>query len=199
MANQEEILKIPTIKFNLEELRQKYNCINYFETGLFDPRYNVSSKTALKCNFNKLYCIEIRQDWVEIGQETFKEDIQKGRYNLYLDDSTNMKKYLTGDDFKNKTMFFLDAHVDNSNIHNYKKKCPLFEELSAIANLERKDNIILIDDLRYLKKPFPWGEKSYGNIIFLEQIKKKILSINKNYKFSTLNGVIDDDVLIAYI
>ena len=33
-----------------------------------------------------------------------------------------MKNYLTGDEWKHKTMFFLDAHVDNSNIHNYTKK-----------------------------------------------------------------------------
>lgn len=95
--------------------------------------------------------------------------------------------------------FFLDAHVDNMDIHNYKKKCPLFEELLAIANLERKDHIILIDDLRIIKSAFPWGEKSYGNIDFLEQIKIKILSINKNYKFSTLDGHIKNDVLIAYL
>jgi len=187
------------IAFDIEKLRQKYNCINYFETGLWDPRGNVSSKQALRCGFDKIYCIEIRKDWVELGQKVFNEDIEKGRYNLYLDDSTNMKKYLTGDDFNNKTMFFLDAHVDNANIHNYKKRCPLFEELSAIKSLERKDNIILIDDLRIIKSAFPWGETSYGNIDFLEQIKMKILSINENYNFSTLDGHIKDDVLIAYI
>ena len=82
---------------------------------------------------------------------------------------------------------------------SYKKKCPLFEELSAIGNLERKDHIILIDDLRVIKEKFPWGELSYGNINFLDQIKNKILSINENYKFSTLNGNIENDVLIAYI
>lgn len=187
------------IKFNIEKLRKKYKCINYFETGLWDPRSDISSKKALKCGFEKVYCIEIRKDWVELGQKIFNEDIEKGRYNLYLDDSTNMRKYLTGDDFNNKTMFFLDAHVDNKDIHNYKKKCPLFEELSAIASLERKDHIILVDDLRIIKSAFPWGEKSYGDIDFLEQIKKKIRSINENYKFSTLNGHIEDDVLIAYL
>jgi len=187
------------INFDLENLRKKYNCINYFETGLWDPRTNVSSKQALRYGFDKVYCIEIRKDWVELGQQIFNEEIEKGRYNLYLDDSTNMIKYLTGDDFNNKTMFFLDAHVDNGNIHNYKKRCPLFDELSAIASLERKDHIIMIDDLRIIKSAFPWGETSYGNIDFLEQIKKKILSINENYKFSTLNGQVDDDVLIAYL
>tara|TARA_B110000046_G_scaffold165860_1_gene182418 strand:- start:36 stop:368 length:333 start_codon:yes stop_codon:yes gene_type:complete len=110
-----------------------------------------------------------------------------------------MNKYLIEPELNEKTMFFLDAHVDNSNIHNYKKRCPLFEELSAISNLERKDHIILIDDLRIINVNFPWGETSYGNINFLEEIKTKILSINKDYKFSTLNGHIENDVLIAYL
>ena len=89
-----------------------------------------------------------------------------------------MKKYLTGDDFNNKTLFFLDAHVDICcNIHNYKKKCPLFEEKTA----------------------FPWDESSYGNIDFLQQILRKIHSINENYKFATQHGHIEDDVLIAYL
>ena len=189
---------MPT-NFDIEDLRKKYNCSNYFETGLWDPRTNVSSKKALMCGFDKVYCIEIRRDWVELGKKIFNEDIEKNRYNLYLDDSTNLGKYLTGDDFNNRTMFFLDAHVDNMNIHNYKKRCPLFEELSAIANLERKDHIILICDLRIIKSGLPWGETSYGNIDFFEQIKIKILSINKNYKFSTLDGLIKNDVLIAYL
>ena len=79
------------------------------------------------------------------------------------------------------------------------KKCPLFEELSAIASLERKDHVILIDDLRIIKSTFPWGEQSYGSIDFLQKIKIKILSINENYKFSTLDGHINNDVLIAYL
>ena len=187
------------IKFDLEQLRQQHECINYFETGLYDPHLNVSSKTALKCNFNKVFCIEIREDFVELGREIFKENIENGKYNLYCDDSTNMKKYLINEDFNDKTIFFLDAHVDNVNIKNYKKKCPLFEELNAIQSLERKDNVILVDDLRIIREAFPWGETSYGVIDFLEQIKNKIISINKDYKFSTLDGHIKDDVLIAYI
>ena len=186
------------IRFNLEDLRKKHNCINYFETGLWDPREPVSSKQALCSGFEKVYCIEIRKKWVDLAKDIFKDDIQKKRYNIYLDDSTNMKNYLNNDQFKRKTIFFLDAHVDNPNIQNYKKRCPLSEELEAIKNMNRKDNIILIDDLRIIKEAFPWGETSYGNINFLEQIKKKILSINKDYQFKTLYGHIPDDILIAY-
>ena len=110
-----------------------------------------------------------------------------------------MKNYINTNVFNSKTMFFLDAHVDNNNITNYKKKCPLFDELEAIKCINRKDNVILIDDLRIINTSFPWGETSYGNINFLEQIKQKILTINKNYKFSTLNGHVNNDVLLAYV
>ena len=187
------------ISFDLEDLRKKHNCVNYFETGLWNPQDEVTSKQALSCGFNKVYCIEIREDWVNLGYDVFKEDIASGKYNLYLDDSTNMKKYLTDDNFKNKTMFFLDAHVDNENIHNYKNKCPLFDELEAIKSIERKDNIILVDDLRIIRQSFPWGEKAFGDINFLEKIKEIILTINKDYKFDTLDGHTTDDVLIAYV
>ena len=187
------------INFDLEQIRKEHACVNYFETGLWDPRADVSSKKALASGFDHVFCIEIRNDWVALGTEIFKKEIDIGRYHLLLDDSTNMNRYTTNDVFANKTMFFLDAHVDNSNITNYKKRCPLFDELEAIQSIARKDNVILIDDLRIITQPFPWGENSYGNINFLDQIKEKILQINSNYKFTTLDGHVKNDVLMAYI
>ena len=83
------------IAFDIEKLRKEHGCVNYFETGLWDPRDDISSKQALNAKFDKVSCIEIREDWVELGKTIFKEDIASGRYNLYLDDSTNMKNYLT--------------------------------------------------------------------------------------------------------
>ncbi len=187
------------ISFDLEYYRQLYNCANYFETGLWDPRCEVSSKFALRSNFTKIYCIELKDEWVNLGMDVFKNEILEGRYNLYKDDSQNMSKYLNDETFSERTMFFLDAHVDNSNIHNYKFKCPLFEELKAINTLSRKDHIILIDDLRILNETHPWGETSYGTINFLDKIKEYVLEINPDYKFTTLEGVQSDDVLLCYI
>ena len=43
------------ISFDLEDLRTKHNCVNYFETGLWNPQDNVSSKFALYCKFDKQY------------------------------------------------------------------------------------------------------------------------------------------------
>jgi hypothetical protein len=188
------------INFDLEELRKKHDCHYYFETGLFDPRLDdISSKQALKANFDKVFCIEIRQDWVYLGNIVFKNEIKENKYFLFHDDSTKMKDYIDDDVLDKRSMFFLDAHVDNINIHNYQKKCPLFDELNAIKSLKRKDHIILIDDLRIIKCHFPWGETSYGDIDFLQQIKNLILEINPDYKFDTLDGYVPDDVLIAYI
>lgn len=185
------------IKFDLEQIKQKFNCNYFFETGLYEGK---GSEKALNCGFDKCFCIEIREDLFKNGEKKFKTYIEEEKYFLYLDDSSNLKKYIVNEDFnKNRTIFFLDAHVDNNNIKSYKHKCPLFDELNAISNIERNDHIILIDDLRILKKTNPWGETSYGNINFIENIKQKILSINPNYVFNTLNGYIDDDVLIASI
>jgi hypothetical protein len=184
---------------DLEELRKQHNCVNYFETGLWDPRREVSCRQALSCGFEKVYSMEIEKKWVDLGKEEFKDYIEKGVFSLYHDDSTNMKNYIMTENFNNKTMFFLDAHIDAHNVANYKKKCPLFEELEAIKMSKRNDNVILVDDLRIIKTAFPWGESSYGNIDFLQQIKEFILTINKDYIFSTLDGHIKDDVLMAHI
>jgi len=189
-----------TIAFDLENIRKQHDCVNYFETGLWDPRTNVSSRQALAANFKKVFCIELRQLWVDLGKDVFKEEITTGRYNLYHDDSSNMRKYLYDNEaFNEKTLFFLDAHVDNNNIHNYKRRCPLLDELEAIGSLERKNHVIMVDDLRIVNSAFPWGETSYGNIDFLQQIKNKISSINGDYKFDTLDGHVPNDILIAYI
>jgi hypothetical protein len=188
-----------TIAFDLENIRKRFGCTVYFETGLWDPTSEVSSKKALRGGFDKVYCIELREKWIDLGKQVFKDEIESGRYKLISDDSSNMKNHLDESVQMNKTMFFLDAHVDNNNIHNYKKLCPLIDELDAIKSLPRNDNIILIDDLRIIKMPFPWGEDSYGNINFFQEIVNKILEINPAYKFTTLNGHVEDDVLLAYI
>jgi hypothetical protein len=36
------------VNFNLEELREKHNCKNYFETGLYDPRTDVSMRKVME-------------------------------------------------------------------------------------------------------------------------------------------------------
>jgi len=39
------------VSFDLEQIRTQYNCKHYFETGLWDPTTNVSSKKSFKSWF----------------------------------------------------------------------------------------------------------------------------------------------------
>jgi hypothetical protein len=187
------------IAFDLEKLRQQHDCEVYFETGLYDPREKVSIRDAINSTFKKIFSVEIRKDWVDMANEIFTQEITGGRLQLINDDSNFISKHLGDADFQMKTMFFFDAHVDNANIHTHINQCPLLNELTALKGLSRKDHVILVDDLRILKTPFPWNERSYGNLNFIDKIKELILEINPKYVFSSLDGHIKDDVLIAYI
>tara|TARA_B110000467_G_C18263623_1_gene447846 strand:+ start:567 stop:1139 length:573 start_codon:yes stop_codon:yes gene_type:complete len=187
------------IAFDLEKLREQHECNVYFETGLYDPREKVSIRDAINANFKNIYSVEIRKDWVDLANDLFQNEITTGRLQIFNDDSNFISKHLGNSNFQMKTMFFFDAHVDNSNIQNHINQCPLINELTALKGLSRKDNVILVDDLRILKTPFPWNEHSYGNVNFIDKIKELILEINPKYVFSTIDGHIKDDVLIAFI
>lgn len=191
------------IMFNLEMLRERCNCKVYLETGLYDPSLDISCKKALSCNFDKVYTVEVRKDFIDKAKEIFNVDIKSDRLHIIQDDSINLFKYIINDDnfVKNRAIFFLDAHYDNIDIErtSCKKNCPIMEELEGIKLLDRKDHIICIDDVRYFNNKYPWGETSHGDIHYIDAIKNKILSINENYKFTYLNGYIENDVLLAYI
>ena len=187
------------IRFDLEKLEKPVNALITSETGLFNPQCEVSLKEQLGPDLRRYIQLKFVRNRFDNGFKIFKKQIDEGRCQIYHDDSSIMSKYLNGPEFKNKTLFFLAAHVDSDNITHYKKKCPLFDELEAISKLDRKDHVICVDDVRILKQAFPWGETSYGDLDFLEQIKEKILTINTNYKFNFLKGHVPEDVLIAYI
>ena len=183
------------IYFNLEELRKKHDCKIYLETGLWDSTNStVSIRKAIKSNFEKVFSIEILDKWIKIGNEVFQEEIKNGRVEIIKLDSVNLSLLLNREEFNSKTLFYLDAHVDNHEITNFKFKCPIFNEINAIKNLNRKDHIILVDDLRIFKTNNPWNENSYGDIDFITEIKKSILEINPNYIFDIL-----DDTLYCYV
>lgn len=191
--------KFMPFSFDLESLRKEHQCKHYFETGLWDPQYDVSSKQALRSNFEYVFCMEIHPEWIQRGKEVFSEEISNGRYHLIESDSAYMKHHIQHPCFRDRCMFFLDAHVDNDRISSHTTRCPLLDELDAIQHLERNDHVILIDDLRILSHPHPWGETRYGAISFLDKIKERLLIINPNYQFKTLHGIVADDILCAYV
>ena len=186
-----------TLGFDLSSIQKQNNCETYFETGLgYCDIEDVSLKQALKCDFNKCFSLEIDERFTKKGEKVFENEISEGRCKLITDDSTNLKKYLT--DIQGRTLFFLDAHIqtDMGDKSNYKRICPLLEELQAISTLEKKDHIICIDDLRIITG-CKWGD--HGDVEdLLSMIKKKVLEINSDYKFGRLDGHIAEDVLYCY-
>lgn len=188
------------IAFDIEELRTRFGCTTYLETGLYDPRADVSCRKALTCGFKKLYTVELREDWVALGKQEFCTDVESGRLTILHDDSANLANHLRGNaDFEERTFFFLDAHVDNQLIKNYVKRCPIVEELDAIKELARKDHVICVDDMRIMRTPYPWQESSAGDTNYETLIRQMISAINPDYKFMYLDGHVPGDVLCAYV
>ena len=185
--------------FDIQKIKDTFNCKNYFETGLWDCRSENTCRRAIKADFDKIYSLELLESWITIGNDVLKEYIDSGLVTLINDDSNYLSKYLDKFNFDERTMFFLDAHVDNNNIKNFINKCPLENELASIKNMKRNDNIICIDDLRIIST-YCWGEKTLGtDSNRVKLLKEKILDINPDYKFGLLDTGFKEDVLIAYI
>ena len=135
------------IKFPIEVIKKEHNCINYLETGLYNANdKTISCRKALACNFNHVFSIELNEEYINIGKKIFNNYIKNNKLTLIYDNSKNLLKYLNlyKGHFKEKTIFFLDAHIGKG--WSKDKEWPLFDELEAIKSLERNDNIILIDN-----------------------------------------------------
>lgn len=176
----------------LKELKEKHQCDIFFETGFYVGK---RFEYALESKFEKVISIEILQKFVDDGKKKFAEQIQNGTAEIILDDSSNMKNYLTAIKDR-KILFWLDAHLDNgltTAITTPKETCPLFYELQAIKDVLKIKPIILIDDLRIIKSYNDWG-----NGYKIEDIINKIYEIDKNYVIDYLDGTIEKDILVAY-
>ena len=180
-------------KEKILELKQKFDCNVFFETGFYK---GVRFQYALECDFDKVICIELLSRFAEDGRENFKKEIEQGRAFIHNDDSANMSLYLN-EVLNDKVLFWLDAHLDNglgSATVNPKSKCPILYELESIKKLNKKP-IILIDDVRCITGA-SWGQSLLE--VNMNLIMKKLKEINPEYKFSLIDGTIEKDILIAY-
>ena len=77
---------------------------------------------------------------------------------------------------------------------NPKTQCPVLYELEAIKKLNVKP-IILIDDVRCITGA-SWGQSLLE--VNMNLIIEKLKEINPNYKFTLIDGTIEQDILLAY-
>ena len=191
---------IMPFKANLLEIKNKHHCEIYLETGLYKLRKESSINKALMCEFDKVYSIELEKKWIDYAYPQLKELINSNKCELIHDDSANLEKYIVNNkNFEEKkVLFFLDAHVDNNEIttkHIF--KCPVIAELKAIKKLTRNDHIICIDDMRYIKTTTPWGETQFKD--YYGEMINVLKDINSEYKVDFIEGIIEKDLLIAYV
>lgn len=183
------------ICFDLKKVSEDHGCNIYFETGLWNvAREDTSLCQALRLSFDKCASVEINGDFIDIAKLKFSQQIDDDKLKLFEGDSKKLAQYLEDLPVKetDKILFFLDSHGSGYG-------CPLIEELEAIKGLENNNHVIMIDDVRIIRDCV-WSDPAYENYRgggFEEVLKNKILEINKDYKFSFLNGYQDNDVLVA--
>lgn len=169
-----------------KEVLSKYLNPYFLETGTADGD---CVRLALETGFEKIISIELDTTLQSQNIKTYQSYINEGRVSLITGDSlweiSNLIPQLD-----RRTTFWLDAHVDFGPAGT--KRCPLYEELAAIATSEIKDHTILIDDMRILGTH--WGEG-----ISVDGLKERLLQINSGYKFTFENGWAENDILVAYV
>jgi hypothetical protein len=170
-----------------KEVLQKYISHTFFETGTY---LGDSVKLALEVGFKRIISIEIDPELQYKNLMNISTEGYDCHMTLATGDTLELMLYHTKD-LTEQTTFWLDAHTDLG--MQGKKKCPLYEEIEAIAQSQTKTHTIMIDDLRC------FGIGLWGEGITIEGVKERILNINDQYKFCIEDGYEKQDILVAYI
>ncbi len=173
-----------------KNLRLKNYCQYFLETGYY---MGSGTSRAIQAGFEKILSIEISSIHVENGLKIHKNEILLGQVEIIKEDSRNLSSIISKYPTK-RFLFFLDAHADQSLLHEKSVDCPIIDELEAIRNHPIKDHVILVDDMRLFRSQSAWA-----NGILVDNIIKEIYKINPHYKITYLKGVTDNDVLCASI
>ena len=169
-----------------KEVLSKYPNPYFLETGTANGD---CVRLALEMGFSKIFSIELDESLQKENIQKYKLFVDSGRINLVTGDSLQEISNITPS-LDKSTTFWLDAHQDFG--PKGVKRCPLYEELSAIKYSNIKTHTILIDDMRMLGQW--WGEG-----ISVGELKERILEINPNYKFTFEDGFTSSDILAAFV
>lgn len=160
----------------------------FIETGSME---GWTMNVAADYGFKTMYGIELAKKYYDYSIE-----LQKDKNNVYfiLGESPDVLPDLVKD-LTSPSTFWLDAHASGENIPGGKYgRCPLVQELEAIAQSPCKEHVLMIDDIRLCDTP-EWDH------IKLTDIIEAIYKINPNYKIVYADGEEDgtfpNDILIA--
>ncbi len=160
----------------------------FIETGSME---GWTMNVAADHGFKTMYGIELIKKYYD-----FSIDLQKDKNNVHfiLGESPDILPSLVKDLISPAT-FWLDAHASGINIPGGKYgRCPLVQELQAIAQSPCKEHVLMIDDIRL------FGTDDW-DFVSKENVLEAIYKINPNYKIVYADGEEDgtfpNDILIA--
>lgn len=157
----------------------------FVETG---TQFGFGIDVALKCDFEKIYSVDIDSKYHAHCTDKFKEQVESNQVELYIGDSAKMLKDIL-QKIDEPVTFWLDAHGGGGFGGSI---CPIIKELEQIAQHDIKNHTILIDDRRMFGKVWGVGLKEEDVINLLKEI-------NPNYKIEYANGCEPKDIIVAYV
>ncbi|HAB99807.1 MAG TPA: hypothetical protein DCE71_08305 [Parachlamydiales bacterium] len=158
----------------------------FIETGSY---YGYGIKRALHSGlFEKIYSIEMAPELYEHCRKEFADYPQ---VELFLGDSSVLLSELLAH-IEAPATFWLDSHYSSENTAKGLTHNPILHELDRIKEHFIKNHTIMIDDAKL------FGTAEF-DFIEIDDIKKKILEINPNYKISLYSRKNPDDMLLAVV
>lgn len=159
----------------------------FIETGYhigtsFNAMYEQGRFDTLK----KAYSIEVGQNFVDVGLETF-EYFAEDKYNLICGDSSTEIEKLLKLHSEDRIIFWLDAHFSGGNTGKSEiyGECPVMGELQHLDVLNKKP-LILIDDISYFGTEAGWPHIDQ----VIETLKNSKFDFNISVDKSSLNYLI---------
>lgn len=145
----------------------------WFEMGSLNGN---GIQTALDAGYKKVISVEIVKHYYDICCERFKNEIEEGKVEVLLGDAEELIHVCK--DIKERIVFFIDAHFDETQINYYEEETPpesrrsmapdilgTFQRIFAL-NREPRD-IYIIDDFDTLMSgEAPWAETTRSDDIF---------------------------------
>ena len=163
---------------NLSELIQKNSISTFVETGC---HLGHSLSTAIGLDVSNLYSCDIDEHYVNICRDRFKHN---DRVHIEHCSSYDfLAKILPSLDKQDSVLFFLDAHLpDSDSLIDF--SLPLEEELDLIWKFRsKKKDFIIIDDLRiYEDNNYTggnWVDRSKYGTPTLDFLKKYNYNVEK--------------------
>lgn len=174
-----------------EEYLTKYGKDNnvLIETGTFRGD---TILIGLEHGFDEIYSCEL---FVPLYNDCVKMFSDKKNVHIYNTDSPDFLKDIFHNVMNpfNRSTIWLDAHASGPLPGGKSGGTPVIDELKSIRDYSRRnDHTIFIDDRRL------FGSDEWSGVKEEDAIKL-IKEINTDYVIEFLDGVIEKDIIVAYI